>query len=337
MDDHFIQGLQRAAQVMRTDPASAGDRLDRARKDRRRWTTRFLRRGKRSYLSGFIAGLEWELAQVPEDGGPPGEPHAESPARHDADSFTAASPTRMPIGAWVHLDLPGKPPIVAFTYVDPTAGLSAGGGTLVDRRLDTSLRVTVRLPMAKVSWHRLTGEEIAELGLEPYPSWVTEAYGPQPEAGTLWSWWQEYPKLQGRFHAELPDMLRVLVHDGGPRLTDRSPELIWVRVTGGTEEVLEGRLSNCPNQLESVGEGSPILFVVPDGGEHPLRVTEKYLQERSSWVIAPCNGCGLTELFDAPSDLLRVVFPDLPPGASAETFTAFCGACGGFQLVQRRP
>ncbi|MBI3694827.1 MAG: hypothetical protein HY238_08315 [Acidobacteria bacterium] len=44
----------------------------------------------------------------------------------------------------------------------------------------------------------------------------------------------------------------------------------------------------------------------------------------------------MTELFDAPSDLMRVVFPDAPPDSVMEVFTASCGACGGVQLVQHK-
>ena len=44
--------------------------------------------------------------------------------------------------------------------------------------------------------------------------------------------WRSHPKLRGRFHPESPDDVQVLVHDGGPRITDRLPETVWVTVTG---------------------------------------------------------------------------------------------------------
>src|SRR5262249_52467716 len=81
---------------------------------------------------------------------------------------------------------------------------------------------------------------------------------------------------------------------------------------------------------------SRIHFVAPDGADHPLMVTEKYLRERPNWTIEPCNKCGLTELFDAPSNLRRVVFPNLPQDAVLQCFTAFCGCCGGIQLVRQK-
>jgi hypothetical protein len=63
-------------------------------------------------------------------------------------------------------------------------------------------------------------------------------------------------------------------------------------------------------------------------------VTDKYLSERPNWNIQPCNKCGLDELFDAPSDLMRVIFPDIREGATMGIFTSFCGVCGGVQVVQ---
>ncbi|MBI1914701.1 MAG: hypothetical protein HYS12_08185 [Planctomycetes bacterium] len=143
--------------------------------------------------------------------------------------------------------------------------------------------------------------------------------------------------MQGKFHEEYADDLQVMVHDGGPRLTSRHPEIVWVRVDGGDGDVFTGYVLNHPHQLQSVAEGSVIRFIVPESGEHPLMVTEKYLAERPHWEIIPCNRCGLSELLDAPSDLIRVVFPNLPEESAQSTmFTAFCGVCGGLLVVQAR-
>ncbi len=148
--------------------------------------------------------------------------------------------------------------------------------------------------------------------------------------------WHNHPKLKGKFHPEYPDDVQVIVHDGGPRLTRRSPELVWVRITASAGSVLTGTVLNQPRQLTSIQKGSVIRFLVPDGGQHPLMVTEKYLQERPAWTVHPCQECGLTELFDAPSDLMRVVFPNMPAESIMEMFTAICGACGGVQVIQYR-
>jgi hypothetical protein len=241
---------------------------------------------------------------------------------------------KMPVGVWVQMEVPDQGSIVGFTYVDRQAGFSAQGGTLnSDGRLDSAQRIIVRLPLG-VPWRKLTAEETGRLGLETPPSWVA-IYGPQPTPGSIWGWWRDHPRLKGRFQLEYPDSLQVLVHDGGPRLTDRHPELIWVSVTGGEGEVFSGRVLNQPHQLMSLSLGSQIRFIVP-GGEHPLLVTDKYLAERPAWEITPCNRCGLSELFDAPSDLMRVVFPNTPKDAVMSMFTAFCGACGGILVVKQK-
>jgi hypothetical protein len=146
--------------------------------------------------------------------------------------------------------------------------------------------------------------------------------------------WRTHPKLVGRFHQEHPDDLQVIVHDGSTRLTDKVPELVWVTVTGGEGDVFSGRVLNPPAHLSTVQQGQEIQFIVPDRCPHPLLVTAKYLRERRSWKIEPCNHCGFAELFDAPSDLIRVAFPNVPEGAVMEGFTSFCPLCRGIQMLR---
>ena len=148
--------------------------------------------------------------------------------------------------------------------------------------------------------------------------------------------WQKHPKLKDRFHPGYPDDVQVLIHEGGLRLAEHRPELVWVRITAYAGSVYTGTVLNQPRQLASIPEGTAINFLVPDLGEYPIMVTEKYLQERSDWIVHPCDQCALTELFDAPSELMRVVFPNTPEDSIIEMFTAFCGACGGVQVVQHK-
>lgn len=146
--------------------------------------------------------------------------------------------------------------------------------------------------------------------------------------------WRNHPKLREKLHPEHPDDVQVIAHDGGPRTTKHKPELVWVTVTGMEGDVFLGNILNKPDQLSSVSQNSQIRFLVPTSGEYPILITSKYLRERPDWIVQPCNQCGLSELFDPPSDLMRIVFPDLPSGSIMEAFTAFCGACGGVQVVQ---
>jgi len=133
-----------------------------------------------------------------------------------------------------------------------------------------------------------------------------------------------------------PDDLQVFVHDGGPRITRNPAEAVWATVTGVDGDVFRARVLNQPHNLQGVRQGSEIKFVVADGAEFPVMVTDKYLGERGAWVIHPCRKCGFSELFDAPSDLIRVVFPNSPRDGQTSMFTAFCPLCGGVQGVEAR-
>lgn len=124
------------------------------------------------------------------------------------------------------------------------------------------------------------------------------------------------------------------MHDGGPRFTDRRPELVWVRIATAAADVFTAEVLNQPQQLTSVHQGDRVEFIVPLSGEHPIMVRAKYLAERAACIVHPCTGCGLSELFDAPSDLIAKIFPNLRPGESVEAFTTICGVCHGVQVVE---
>jgi len=146
--------------------------------------------------------------------------------------------------------------------------------------------------------------------------------------------WRTHPDLKERLHPEHPDDLQVIVHDGGPRISDRKPEAVWVTITGCDDTVFAGRVLNAPTQLRSIHQGQTIRFLTRTGVEHAVLATDRYLEERAGWSIHACDRCGLSELFDAPSDLLKVIFPNLPSGAVPEMFTSFCPLCGGVQAVE---
>jgi hypothetical protein len=127
--------------------------------------------------------------------------------------------------------------------------------------------------------------------------------------------------------------LLVIAPDGGPQLTARRPEVILVAVTGCDQDVFTGRVLHQPSQLHTVRLGQQIRFIVPAAAKHPVLVTEKYLQERPLWKIQPCQKRGFSELFDAPSDLIRLLFADSAPGGARESFKTTCPLCGGPQTV----
>jgi hypothetical protein len=145
--------------------------------------------------------------------------------------------------------------------------------------------------------------------------------------------WRLHPLLAGKFHSDYPDDIRVIVHDGGPRITSNRTELIWVRVQNAYGEIFEGKLMNTPVQLETVKDEQMIKFLIPAGSEHPVMVTDKYLYEREDWLIKPCDKSGFSELFDAPSDLIDVIFKKEEEEEQVEMFTSFCPMCGGIQII----
>ena len=152
--------------------------------------------------------------------------------------------------------------------------------------------------------------------------------------------WHEHPKLRGRFRREAPDDLQVIVHDGGPHTSDRRPELLWVRVTECQDEVFSAVVLDRPTQLRNVAQGSEIQFIVPEGGQYPVQVNRKYLQERSTWrLLMPCRKCGLSELFDPPSQLLASSFSSVTADQLSHgfTFTTRCGWCGDPIVVRLKP
>jgi hypothetical protein len=263
-------------------------------------------------------------------------PICEHPRQFDVSATMDHAEQPIPTGTWIQMNLPGFPTFIGFTYVDPEAGLSAKGGPQDDSDLAERPSMTLRLPMPGVASKALSREEIERLRLPKMPSWVEEFYGPQPEPGTQWGIWRQHPSLRGRFHPGCPDDLQVVVHDGGPRMSEHRGELVWVRVTGVEGEVFCARLLNQPHNLQSVRLGDTIQFLVPTGGKHPLMVTEKYLRERANWIVHPCRKCGLSELFDAPSDLISKIFPDIPADAELGMFTTFCPLCGGVQGAEPR-
>jgi hypothetical protein len=156
--------------------------------------------------------------------------------------------------------------------------------------------------------------------------------GGQSGDGCVATPWRDHPLLRGRFHPDYLDDLQVIVHEGGQRLGHPAPEVLWVRVTGVHGEVFQGQILSQPGKLATLSQGQAIWFIMPAGSEYPLRVSEKYLEERGRWQIDPCDKCGLTELFDAPSDLIRAAVPDRE--GRLTTFTTSCPRCGGVQVVK---
>lgn len=132
---------------------------------------------------------------------------------------------------------------------------------------------------------------------------------------------------------EMKGSLRVLVHEGGPRITTSQPELLSVALLRTDGALMAGRLLDAPQRLRSLAVGDTIKFLRVPGQPHPILVTDKYLTERRHSYVVGCQNCGFSELFDCPSDLAAATFP----GQAISTFTARCPLCGGGQLIRLLP
>jgi hypothetical protein len=148
--------------------------------------------------------------------------------------------------------------------------------------------------------------------------------------------WRNHPKLKGHFHRACPDDTQVMIHDGGPRFSSAKPEVVWVTVTSMDGDLFTGKVVSKPAGIRSVGENSTISFLAVDGSPVPVLVTDKYLKERQDWDIKPCDKCGLTEMFDAPSDLFKLLFPEKFSDLTTSIFTPGCPLCKGIQEVKSK-
>jgi WD40 repeat protein len=148
--------------------------------------------------------------------------------------------------------------------------------------------------------------------------------------------WRNDPALRGRFNPQFPDDIEVLVHDGHPGFTGRSPERAWVRIHGRHGVAWTGTLLNQPYHLQSIAKGGDVLFIAPSSGKDLVQVTPKYLEERREWTVGSCSKCGISETFCPPSELLE--HTNTPPHARSQVrrLTAPCPMCDGSQVLTRR-
>lgn len=152
--------------------------------------------------------------------------------------------------------------------------------------------------------------------------------------------WRSDPHLAGRFHPDYPDDLQVLVHNGSFRFSQHAPELMWVRVLARLEwthndgrigYVYRGVLLNKPHWLPNVKEGETLLFRAHKEYPHAVYHTHQSAMEQDYCEITPCSRCKLPFLFDPPTALVKLTFPNIQDNleaGSTSVFTSFCPMCG---------
>jgi hypothetical protein len=150
-----------------------------------------------------------------------------------------------------------------------------------------------------------------------------------------WAPWRRDTRLSDLLHPDYPDDIQALLHDGGPLFRTAAPELVWVRLTDRVDDgIYRGTLLNQPFGLTNRQQGDTIHVAVADGAHRLVYIGDRYLYERYAWSVDPCHQCGLSVLFDAPSDLLAATFAKVPADLAMVEFTATCPLCGGKQFVR---
>jgi hypothetical protein len=143
--------------------------------------------------------------------------------------------------------------------------------------------------------------------------------------------WREHPQIKHLFRPGKPDSLPVLVHDGGPTVSDLRPEALLVTVSWEKNDVFTAAIEQAPRTVKSVGAADQIFFVMPSAGTKlPIRVTQAYIRELREWDIVPCPQCGMDHLFDCPSSLAR-------KAGGGDAFDTPCPMCKTEMTVCKKP
>lgn len=138
--------------------------------------------------------------------------------------------------------------------------------------------------------------------------------------------WREHPILKKLSPPDYPDDVPAIIHEGF-RAATRTPEKVWIRISDMKDSILTGTLLNAPHQLPSLSQGKVYSFQLSGAGI-PILVSESYLREIADWRFTiACKKCGNDVLFDNPSTIIRIAFPNMPEGSLMEAFSTFCPLC----------
>ena len=243
--------------------------------------------------------------------------------------MTAQAP--VPVDAWIRIEV-GREQLVAFTFRDPVAGISARGDVLREgaeavRELVEHPTRTVRLRRSAFTWTPLDESELAALGLPKRPPWA--APGETAEATP----WRQDPDLVG--HDTYPDDIQVRFFWAD----EQRREDMWVRLEGIDADLqtqrpaYRGRLLN-ESLVRPEYRTDTRLSVVSLPGGGAMAVLPILLENLERWRCA-CQVCGF-DLFPLP--LASIVRAQFQPAGDIDmtAFTTRCPACNGTMLVERR-
>lgn len=232
---------------------------------------------------------------------------------------------------WVKIERDGES-ILAFAYIDPTAGPSAKGkvvswpptGLEVDEvvnRPDT----TYRGP--RVAAEVVPAEEVRRLALPERPPWLVHY-----DAGQRRPWLDDRALDAAREPTYVDDFKTLFMF-----LEQRRAEQMWVRLEDRADEVggYRGRLLNQPATQAGVAKNDVVVIRTAPGQSLPLYVSPDAQQNLRTWDCK-CDGCGLDMHPVSFERIAAAQFPGAPADAAPLQFTTRCPSCGATMHVKRK-
>lgn len=240
---------------------------------------------------------------------------------------------KIPVNQWVRIHWPDGV-VLAYTYVDPFAGFSAGGAiiSLPPRPEELDLvrdrpNMRVRLSGFRSEVEVLSMEEEALFELPCKPRWVR---GYEAESRP----WRKDHTLAGVHDPEYPDDFEVLFLFPEYRVKEQ----MWVRATGIDDEIggLYGKLLNTPNCPSELRAGAEVSFRSVPNQPRPIYTTAGMRSNLERWECR-CTACH----FDMHTDPLEKIFAaqfKSTPGIFVDqmpivAFTTRCPMCHKTMLV----
>jgi hypothetical protein len=238
-----------------------------------------------------------------------------------------------PDHAWVWIDMGKGETILAFTYVDTSAGPSAKGIVTAKsltaaqaKKAASSPDHTVRLAPSFPTT-ALTPEELKRLKLPAKPEWLRFFATPEVIAAP----WKKDPKL--KLHADYPNDVEARFYFPA----ERKVESMWVSLSGVDQEIggYTGKLLNTPNSKAEVRAGSIVSIRSSPGVPEPVWVSPVMRENLKKWTMK-CTACAFDMYFTPLEDVAKAQFPNAPPGAEMLGFTTACPVCGKLMNVDAR-
>lgn len=244
------------------------------------------------------------------------------------------STTTIPVHSWILIEPPGQGKVLAFTYIDPSEGLSARGGNISDPptkeelgRAAHSPDTILRLP--GFATKTLTPDEVKQHSLPEQPEWLRPFF----EESAVDPVWREHPKIKDKFHPRHPDDLKAIFFF--PEI--RRAEAMWVRLINTDDEIggYRGLLLNQPQSAKEPKVQSLVTIRSVMGVQEPVYISPIMRQNWREWR-SRCRGCGFDLIFEPIEEMTKRAFPPLPPGTQLQTFTARCLLCAETIVVEHK-